>query len=98
MLSTVTPLLWTDDYNIPSTTSLTLTSTRNRTCMNVSIIDDRLVEGNETFSMSLRVSDTGDSRDQVKLGMTNMTTVTIVDDDGMYRMSTCMKGYTQHVM
>ena len=95
-LTTVVPLLCTDDYIIPPTMNLTLTSTQNRSCINISIIDDRLLEGNETFSMSLQASDTA-NRDQVKLGMPNTTNVTIVDNDGIVIMlSERVKKHTQH--
>ena len=61
---------------------LTLTNTQTRTCINISIIDDQLVEGNETFFVSLRYSE-APGGDQVELGKPNTTTVTIVDNDGI---------------
>ena len=73
-----------DDYSVPSAAlmGLIFTSTQARACINISIIDDRLVEGNESFFVSLRFSE-GPGRDQVLLGKPNTTTVTIVDDDGI---------------
>ena len=61
---------------------LILTNTQTRTCINISIVDDQLVEGNETFFVSLRYSE-APGRDQVELGKPNTTTVTIVDNDGI---------------
>ena len=84
-------LLFADDYNVPSAAlmGLTLTSTQTRACINISIVDDQLVEGNETFTVSLRFSE-APGRDQVFLGKPNTATVTIVDDDGTY-YNECMK-------
>ena len=84
--------MFADDYTVPAAalTGLTFTSTQTRACINISIVDDQLVEGNETFFVSLRFSETPD-RDQVCLGKPNTTTVTIMDDDGTY--DECMKTY-----
>ena len=81
-------MLFVDDYSVPSTALMDLifTSTQTRVCINISIIDDKLVEGNETFFVSLRFSEAS-GREQVLLGKPNTTMVTIVDDDGTYTMS-----------
>ena len=62
---------------------LTFTSTKTRACINISIVDDQLVEENESFFVSLRFSE-APGREQVLLGKPNTTTVTIMDDDGTY--------------
>ncbi len=84
--------LFVDDYKVPPAAlmDLTFTSTQDRACINISIIDDRLVEGIEAFFVSLRFSETS-GRDQVLLGKPNTTTVTIMDDDGNY--DECMMMY-----
>ena len=46
-------------------------------CINVSITDDMALEGDETFTVTLTVTATGDAT----VGNT-MTTVTITNDDG----------------
>ena len=72
-----------DDYSVPSSAlmGLTFTNTQTRACFNISIVNDQLVEGRETFFVSLRLSEASGG-DQVLLGKPNTTTVTIVDDDG----------------
>lgn len=77
-----------DDYSVPSAAlmGLTFTSTQARACINISIIDDRLVEGNESLFVSLRFSE-GSGRDQVLLGKPSTTTVTITDNDGMHMLA-----------
>ena len=62
---------------------LTFTSTKTRVCINISIVDDQLVEEDESFFVSLRFSE-APGGDQVLLGKPNTTTVTIMDDDGTY--------------
>ena len=45
-------------------------------CVNISIVDDDALEGNQTFLLSLTTSDS-----RVIVG-TNLTTITIKDNDG----------------
>ena len=49
-------------------------------CMDVAIYDDSLFEGNETFTVTLTLNQPSYA---VVLG-NNMTTITILDNDGMY--------------
>ena len=49
-------------------------------CMDVAIYDDSLFEGNETFTVTLTLNQPSYT---VVLG-NNMTTITILDNDGMY--------------
>ncbi len=54
-------------------------STDNATrCVDISILDDGALEGNQTFTVTLTTSDP-----DVMLG-TNVTTITITDNDGQY--------------
>ena len=57
--------------------SITFAPTENRQCFNVDIIDDMVVETNETFAACVRTDS-----DFVEIGPNNSTTVVIVDNDG----------------
>ena len=50
--------------------------------LNVSLIDDTILEGNESFTVTIDSSSKLPSG--VTVGVTNEATVTIVDDDGKY--------------
>ena len=52
-------------------------------CLDVAIYGDSLFEGNETFTVTLTLNQPSYT---VVLG-NNMTTITILDNDGMYRIS-----------
>ena len=47
-------------------------------CVNITIVDDGALEGNQTFMVTLR---TLDPNDAVMVAM-NTTTITIMDNDG----------------
>lgn len=57
--------------------SLTFTADDSMMCVNVTIIDDTTVEGNQSFSVSLQ----SDPNEPVNLTPTQQATVIIVDDD-----------------
>lgn len=59
--------------------------------INVGIIDDKNLEKNETFTVHL--SNLGDSR--IIIGTIGITTVSILDDDGMWWQSNCNSSYIQ---
>ena len=56
-----------------------MTKHQPRRCVNISIVDDNLVEDDETFIVSLTTS----SGDQVLIGEPNTTTIRILDNDGI---------------
>ena len=60
----------------------------HRQCFNVTIIDDRILEDNETFS--LRLSQAGNSSVPVIIHP-NVSTIKIVDDD--CKLKICMISY-----
>lgn len=49
-------------------------------CLNVTIIDDTLVEKNESFVLTLTLVNSGLG---VTLGRNNSTEITVVDNDGI---------------
>ena len=46
-------------------------------CVNIMIVDDDALEGNQTFTVSLRTADTNDE----VMVVANLTRITIIDDD-----------------
>ena len=46
-----------DDYNIPNMFYITLKPGHNQTCFSVATLDDNLVEGEETFQLTLSTDD-----------------------------------------
>ena len=63
------------DFSFPSNTSLSFIGTNGVECLNITILDDVIVEMNETFSVFLN-----SSNDAVDIAQ-NSATVTIIDDD-----------------
>ncbi len=70
------PIAESDFVSLTSTT-LTLTGTDGENCSTISILDDSMVERNETFSVQLSTSNTAVDITQ------NSAMVTIVDDDAV---------------
>lgn len=64
------------DYSTVSG-SLTFTASDSMMCVNVTIIDDPTVEGNQSFSLSLQ----SDANEPVIFTPTQQATVIIIDDD-----------------
>ena len=70
----------------------TLSFNSSNICTLVQVIDDRLIESNETFEISIEFENPND----VVYGR-NTTTVTIIDDDGKNAGAMkcfCFPGYT----
>ena len=65
------------DYVGQLSVSMTFTADDSMMCVNVTIIDDPTVEGNQSFSVSLQT----DANEPVILTPTQQATVIIVDDD-----------------
>ena len=59
------------------------TSNGTMQCLDVAIYGDSLFEGDKTFTVTLTLNN---PRNTVELG-NNMTTITILDNDGMYCIS-----------
>ena len=71
-------LACTDPKDYTSTeTDLTFTPDNSRICVNIPITNDRIVEGNENFTVTVTSNDT-----TVQTGPNSNSTVTIVDNDG----------------
>jgi hypothetical protein len=66
-----------EDYNMLSMLPLTLNPGSNRSCFAVDIVEDILVEGDETFQLILTSSDRS-----VLTSITDALTVHIEDNDG----------------
>ena len=49
-------------------------------CANVTVVDDEIAEGNETFSVMLKRSDTLDSRIKLSTSATNLTILSDTSD------------------
>ena len=58
-------------------TDLTFTPESSRLCVNIPITNDTVVEGNETFTVTVTSNDT-----TVQTGPNSNSTVTIIDNDG----------------
>ena len=63
------------DFSFPFDTSLSFIGTNRVECLDITIVDDVIVEMNETFSVFLNASNTAVDIAQ------NSATVTIIDDD-----------------
>ena len=69
----------TGDYKL-ETRSVTFKKGTNIALLNISIIDDKFLEDNEMFNLTIDSS----SPSNVIVGNTGNTTVTIINDDGKY--------------
>ena len=71
-----------EDFRLHMTELVFLAGTNNGTIqtLNISIVNDDLVEGNETFVLSGRVTSPA-----MFLPGRNMTTITIIDNEGKCR-------------
>ena len=71
----------------------TLSFNSSNICTLVQVIDDRLIESNETFEISIEFENPNDV-----VNGRNTTTVTIIDDDGKntgaMKKCFCFPGYT----
>ena len=79
---TVTVSAASEDFSLPTNELVFLAGTNNGTIQNlsVSIVDDNLVEGTETFVISGSVTPPA-----MFLPGRNMTTITILDNERKYR-------------
>ena len=76
------------DYNMPSMLPLTLNPGTNHSCFAVDIIEDILVEGEETFQLILTSSDQA-----VLTSITDVLTVHIEDNDGERLSAVIIQNY-----
>ena len=70
----------TGDYKL-ETQSVTFKKGTNIASLNISIIDDKFLEDNEMFNLTI---DSSSPPSNVIVGNTGNTTVTIINDDGKY--------------
>lgn len=70
------------DYSLmPAAMAITIPSSGSTGCVSVSATDDPLIEGDETFSIVITIMTNRMAK--VNIGVSNTTTVTILDNDGM---------------
>ena len=65
---------------MPAAMAITIQPRRSTGCVSVSATDDPLIEGNETFSIVITMTN---RMPEVTIGISNTTTVTILDKYGM---------------
>ena len=76
-------ILIDDDFNCTSC-AVNFPINATSATLNITLIDDTVYEGNESFTVTIDPS--SKLPPNVTVGVTNEATVTIVDDDGKYRI------------
>ena len=82
-LSFIILLAGEDFVRLPQERTLTFNATTRRLCVEVEILEDDVVERNETLFFSLSTSDPAVQIDNAP------SAVIIIDNDGMYLLSEC---------
>ena len=82
-LSLIILLAGEDFVHLPQERTLTFNATMQTRCVEVEILEDDVIEGNETLFFSLSTSDPAVQIDNAP------SAVIIIDNDGMYLLSEC---------
>ena len=83
-LSLIILLAGEDFVPLPQRQALTFNATTRRLCVEVEILEDDVVEGNETLFFSLSTSDPA-----VQINNAPSAVIIIIDNDGMHLLSEC---------
>ena len=83
-LSLIILLAGEDFVRLPQERTLTFNATTRTRCVEVEILEDDVIEGNETLFFSLSTSDPA-----VQIDNAPSAVIIIIDNDGMYLLSKC---------